>query len=120
VRELPVVLNLSPLLCREIGRVITRHAYLEWRLSKIIYALLSVGPKEGRLAVREPRATDRLVLIRDLVHLKGLEIRADLDLLAEAIDSVTRQRDQLAHGIWLRDSATQTFFLRLTKVSGSP
>ena len=40
----------------EIGRIITRWAFLEWLLRQIAYLLLDLNPKAGRLAVRDPRA----------------------------------------------------------------
>ena len=37
-----------------IGRMIARHSYLEWMLASVLYALLSIAVKQGRLAVRIP------------------------------------------------------------------
>jgi hypothetical protein len=90
------------------------------RLSEVAYLLLGIGPKEGRLAVREPRTTDRFDMIRDLLELKAIKVETDLVLLRDALESAARQRDQLGHGIWLRDRASGILYLRLTKGSWQP
>ena len=38
-RELPITLELPASLQREIGKVVTRHAVLELKLSRIVYSL---------------------------------------------------------------------------------
>src|SRR5438477_10258483 len=86
----------------------------------MIYVLLGVDPKRGRLAVREPSATDRLEVIRDLIQLGKLSVSTDKKLLADAIDGAQRGRNQLAHGIWLRDPERNTTFLRVATGSWQP
>jgi hypothetical protein len=39
---------------RGIGRIIVADAYLDNLLSQTLYLFTGVGPKEGRLAIREP------------------------------------------------------------------
>ena len=121
MRELPVVTNLSIALTREIGRVMVGHAFLEHCLSRIIYKLIDdVDPKIGRLAVREPRAIDRLELIFDLTEVQGIQLKIGKTLYRDAIKMCASQRDQLAHGIWVRDPKTHMLFLRITKGSWQP
>lgn len=120
MKEYPLVLDLPASLSREIGRVIVAYAAMEMVLSKIIYALLGVGPKEGRLAIREPRALDRFELIRDLANLSGIADYPGTKLLAEGIKEVMIQRDQLAHGVWVRHPETGKLLLRLTKGQWQP
>jgi hypothetical protein len=52
MREVPVTTDLPAALFREIGRVVVAYANLEHRLSTMIYVLLGVDPKRGRLAVQ--------------------------------------------------------------------
>jgi hypothetical protein len=120
MREVPVTTDLPAALFREIGRVIVAYAKLEHRLSAMLYVLLGVDPKRGRLAVREPRATDRVEVIRDLIQVGKIDVATDMKLLADAVDQAQRERDQLAHGIWLHDPVTKATWLRLTKGSWQP
>jgi hypothetical protein len=120
MRMAPITVDLPAALLREIGRVIVRYANLEHRLNDVIYLLVDVDPKRGRLAVREPRATDRLEIIRDLVELTQMRITVDLKSVAKILEPVQRKRDQLAHGIWLRDPTTKDIYLRLTRGTWQP
>ena len=70
----PVRPNLPVAYSTEIGRIITRWARLEWELKRIAYTILQIGPKEGRLSVREPRAHEHLTMIEDLMRVRGLDL----------------------------------------------
>jgi hypothetical protein len=98
--ELEIVLDLPAALSREIGRAIVLFAALENLLSRSIYALLDISRQEGRLAVREPRTTDRFDLLRDLIEVKGLKPTADLKMIRAVIEKALEGRNRLAHGIW--------------------
>ena len=93
--DLPAWLN------REAGRIIIRWAHLEFRLQQIVWHLLLVTEEQGRVAVREPRVSDRIDMIVDLAKLRNLTIDFDrwtkIKTDAEPLNS---KRDLLAHGIW--------------------
>lgn len=113
--NLPATGNLPASLLREIGRVIVSFARLEDKLSNALYVLLQVHRVEGRLAVREPRAADRLDLIRELLELRNIQVGTDFKALRRALEDATNRRDQIAHGVWFRNPTTGTFYLRLTR-----
>ena len=73
MRTAAITTDVPAMMLREIGRVVVAYANLEYLLSEVIYLLLDVDPKRGRLAVREPRATDRLDVIQDLILLSKLQ-----------------------------------------------
>src|SRR5271154_477816 len=99
----PIVTRLPAKLLKEIGRVMVCQAQLEWRLSIILYDLLDLDRTAGRLAVREPRAPKYVDLIIDLMeHRRITAPKTDFKVLREALVAVTNQRDQLAHGIWMK------------------
>jgi hypothetical protein len=86
---------------REIGRIMVRWAYLEHYVQDMIWQMLGLNKPAGRIAVREPRLTDRLEMLRELIELR--EGTWD-DTLFTSILSQARillaKRDLLAHGIW--------------------
>lgn len=53
-------------LAREIGRFLVTWAYFEHYVQVVIWNTLRITAEEGRIAVREPRITDRLDMICDL------------------------------------------------------
>ncbi len=120
-RKAPIVVDLPPNIEREIGRVITRYANLEHRLNILLYLLLDVPSSFGRLAVREPRATDRFDLAHELLELHEIVIGdIDLDVVRQAIEQAMNQRDQLAHSVWVRDPENGQLHLRLTRGAWQP
>lgn len=96
VEDLPVALF------REIGRVIVAFAALQYNLSQVIYMLMRIDRQTGRISVREPRATERLGIILDLIQQRQLDVDLDLVALLKTLDDCQRGRDQLAHGTWVR------------------
>jgi hypothetical protein len=102
----PITATLPPSILREIGRCCTYHALIEWLLSRTTYLLLGLSDVEGRVSVREPRTTDRLDMIVDLLKLKAISIpEINFSELRQLIQEAATKRDSLAHGIWVRDSS---------------
>lgn len=104
----------------QIGRIITRWALLEWRLRNIAYRLLNIGPKEGRLAVRDPRATDYVLMLEDLMNLKGLKIPFNFVEYRKLLEILGTHRDLLAHGIWIKHPDFKEPVIQMTKGKWSP
>lgn len=101
----------------EIGRIITRFSYAEHLLRRTTYRLLRLNPKQGRLAVREPRVEEHLTLIHDLAALEGLHLETDWKELKRVTKELEVLRDRLAHGIWIKHPGTKTPVLQV--LSGS-
>jgi hypothetical protein len=120
MRELPTIHVLPASLYREIGRVIVVYARLEWLLSQILYASLGVSQKEGRIAVGEPRATDRFERIVEILEVKAIPFKTELDPIRAAIKAGMDQRNQLAHGVWLRAPESGAYILTVTRGSWQP
>jgi hypothetical protein len=78
-----------------------RFAYFEKCVLEMVWQALGLSEAAGRIAVREPRITERLNMLRDAVGLrrsawdeelfKSIRVQADL---------VAAKRNMLAHGIW--------------------
>ncbi|MCA6105650.1 hypothetical protein [Bradyrhizobium cenepequi] len=101
---------------QEVGNLIVRWAYLEHCLQTIVWNLAQVIQPIGRLAIREPRAEERVRLIKDLAELRGIEID---ETAARAIASQSRElalhRDVLAHGHWFYDDETKNWCVVLSR-----
>jgi hypothetical protein len=103
----PVRYRLPTAYATEIGRIITRYAFLEHHLRAIAYGLLSVSVKQGRIAVRDPRAADYITMFEDLIALEGLA-GLDIATLKKRLIKLEGNRDLLAHGMWVKHGATRT------------
>lgn len=98
-----------------------KYALVEHQLTRIIYGLCNLGHKDGRIIVREPRSTDRLSMILDLLSVRGLALKeTDIPLLRDALSSAKEERDKVAHGIWLQDPENGKLFIRVTRGSWQP
>jgi hypothetical protein len=86
---------------REIGRIVVYWAYYEHYLTRLIWKLLNLNPASGRLAVREPRADERLELIYELALLNQLTLdKALIDSMTVQTKLLRTRRDLMAHGGW--------------------
>lgn len=86
---------------RKVGQIITSYAYLDYSLRTLVRRLSGVSETVGRLAVRDPRASEKLQLVRDLLFLRGTVIDdRKFKVLHAGISEVERLRDLIAHGIW--------------------
>jgi hypothetical protein len=100
----------------EIGRISVSWAYFENGVRRVIWRLLGVDERMGRVAVRDPRIDDRLEMIADLAFLKQIKIdEKRLQLLKTRANEVLSNRDLLAHGVWVPHQGK--WFVQ--KVSGS-
>jgi hypothetical protein len=93
--------DLPPSLSREIGRIIVHWAHFEHLVQDMVWQTIQVTHAVGRTAVREPRVTDRLEMLRDLIKLRNAQWDDVLfKSILERAKLITARRDLLAHGIW--------------------
>jgi hypothetical protein len=88
-------------MCRDIGRLMVKFAYVENYLQGIVYLLVGCDQGTGRLAIREPRAAERLDLILDLIAAQNLT-QPDVNFkdLRKALVEVQKMRNLCAHSPW--------------------
>lgn len=104
---------LEPELYGAIGLVVSKHAYLETMLQHIIYDLVGVDDVVGRIAIREPRTSERLTLIEELSAYKEITLEQNIvSLLRKDLPKVAALRDNLAHGIFFQHPDTGETLIR--------
>lgn len=113
--EAEVVHNLPDDLAAGIGRVMAVYTRIEHNLSSIASLLLQLNKAEMRIALRMPRAVDRLELVLDLFAIKAITVDIDAAQLNTEIAHVAARRDWLAHGLWLKHPENGKIYLRLTR-----
>jgi hypothetical protein len=115
MKVLPVIRELPVPYLEGIGAVCFEWALLERELALVAYMVLKLGPKQGRLAVRSPRANERLTMIRQLMSLENLEAKGvDLDALGASLTKLQTLRDQMAHGTFLRGRKGEIYLQNLS------
>jgi hypothetical protein len=106
MQNFPEVRRIPNAYAAGIGRVISRWAYLEWLLTDITYGVLNIGPKQGRMVVRDVRAYERVEMIRDLMKLRKIATTIDMNRLMDDLDAAEKDRNLLAHGMWIKHPST--------------
>jgi hypothetical protein len=110
--------DIRPSLAREIGRFMVAWAHFEAYVQGVVWSALQLSAEQGRIAVREPRVTDRLDMIRDLGELADMEM--DYVLLRDIrkrADTLAAKRHLLAHSIWNFDSVSAEWCALVTRGS---
>jgi hypothetical protein len=121
LRSIPVTravfsTNLPASHCREIGRIITRWAYLESHVQHTLQKLLGLSDQEARLVLREAKLEERLSIIADVAHLYGLKVdETTLLSMKKDIDGPLEKRNLMAHGAWSYDANHQRWAVTQTK-----
>jgi hypothetical protein len=115
MRQPSMISRLPAPLALEFGQAIAGYAFLEFRLSSVAYDLLGITAREGRIAIREPECTERLDMIFALADMKGVDLGIDRADIRTAVDECQRQRNQLAHAVWLQDPETGAIFIQRSR-----
>lgn len=113
--EAVIIYRLPPRMSNIVGRIIVRYAALEYKLNAAIAVMLQLQRVEWRLVLKEPRVHERLETIQDLLALRDITIATNFEEFSDLLETVNRERDQIAHGIWLQHPVTKKIYLRLTK-----
>jgi hypothetical protein len=101
---------------REIGRIIVHWAYFEYCIQEMNRQTLGITAAAGRLAMREPRFTDRLEMLHDLIKLrKGEWDDALYKSLLSRAKLAEAKRNLVTHGIWAHRS--DGWYVELTRGS---
>lgn len=101
----------------KIGEIILLYSRLEHDLTGLSHILLQLNKAESRIALKTPRAVDRLEIALDLLAIKKLTPTTDAVALRTLIERCSTLRDQVAHGIFLKAPETNDIYLRLTRGS---
>jgi hypothetical protein len=93
--------------------VIVSFARLEWLVDRLVYFVLDIDDKLGRLVVRDQDGAEQFKLLCRLLRLKGIETKTELNPIATAIRSCQSQRNDIAHSVWVVSPFTRNFMICL-------
>lgn len=99
----PVTAPLPAATAAAIGNAIARHSYLDWVLGQVLYSLMEISVKTGRVVVRPPRPSEYVRAVCDLFAFHKLEARFDFDGLARRLERADAARHVLARCVYMRD-----------------
>lgn len=97
----PVTRPLPAPIAGAIGQLIARQAYLEWVLGQVMYSLMEISIKQGRVILKLPRPGQYIAAIRDLYDFHGIEPAVSLEDLSRKLDAADRARNVLTRSVYM-------------------
>jgi hypothetical protein len=98
----PVTKALPAAIAGTIGQIVAREAYLEWVLGQVMYDLMEISIKQGRVILKYPRPGQYVAAIRDLYDFHGIEPAVSLEDLSRKLDVADRTRNVLTRSVYMR------------------
>jgi len=98
----PITKPLPSPLAGAIGQIIAREAYLEWVLGQVLYDLMEISIKQGRVILKFPRPGQYIAAIRDLYDFHGISPAMSLEDLSRKLDVADRTRNVLTRSVYMR------------------
>ena len=89
-----------------VGALVARHTYLDWVLGQVMYNLMEISMKQGRVIMKLPRPRVYIAAVRELLEFHRLPMKFDFDALAERLEAAERVRRELTRSIYMADSDT--------------
>ncbi len=120
MKKFPLIYELPGEMNRSVGRIIVTFAAFEQRMLRIAYDLLGINPKQGRIAVRQPRGHELVEMVEDLAALAGVKLDFDFKGFASLAKEANTKRDLIAHGAWVQDPKTDKVYLVMTRGQWNP
>lgn len=87
-----------------IGNITVYHAAIEARIKSAIFTVLRIGPKRGRLAIRDQRADEQLGLLETLLEMACIPVPVKFNFkkLKTRLKDADACRNALCHGVWVK------------------
>ncbi len=114
-RVFPTTTNLPDGHLKLIGSIAVHHAALEGRIKSTIHEVLKIGPKRGRLALKDQRIGEQLTLLEQLLNLACIEVPPEFDAVRNDLKAADDCRNALLHGLWIEHPDISIPVLQVTK-----
>lgn len=98
----PLTKPLPAPLAAAIGQIVAREAYLEWVLGQVMYSLMEISIKQGRVILKFPRPGQYVAAIRDLFDFHRIDPALSLEDLSRKLDVADRTRNILTRSVYMR------------------
>jgi hypothetical protein len=94
-----------------VGALVARHTYLDWVLGQVMYNLMEISIKQGRVIMKLPRPRVYIAAVRELLDFHELNVKFDFEALAGKLEAADRARRELTRSIYMTDSDDGTIHL---------
>lgn len=116
----PLATGLPAAIAASIGVTLARHAYLDWVLGQVMYSLMEISIKQGRVIMKLPRPSHYIAAVKDLFGFHGLDTGFDFEDLARRLETSERTRNLLTRSVYMRDSSSKAVAIHLARSPWDP
>jgi hypothetical protein len=99
----PLTKSLPQDIAAAVGAIVQRHAYLDWLLGQVMYDLMEISIKQGRVIMKLPRPRVYATAVRELFEFHGLETRHDFDALVRALELADCAAREVTRSVYMQD-----------------
>ncbi|MEP7068095.1 MAG: hypothetical protein ABI789_02595 [Usitatibacter sp.] len=103
-----------------VGSIVQRHAYLDWLLGQVMYDLMEISVKQGRVIMKLPRPRVFIAAVKELFEFHGLEAKFDFVDLARKLELADCVVRELTRSIYMRDTNSDELAIQLVRSPWDP
>ena len=94
-----------------VGALVARHTYLDWVLGQVMYNLMEISIKQGRVIMKLPRPRVYIAAVKELLEFHEITFRFDFERLADRLEAADSARREITRSIYMVDSDTNAIHL---------
>ena len=99
----PLTQPLPTAIAASVGATLARHAYLDWVLGQVMYSLMEISIKQGRVILKLPRPRQYIAAVQDLFEFHGVQAEYNFEQLARRLEAAERVRALLTRSTYMRE-----------------
>jgi len=103
-----------------VGNLVARHMYLDWLLGQVMYDLMEISIKQGRVIMKLPRPGVFVAAVKDLFDFHGLDAPFDFDTFAEKLEAAHVACRELTRSVYMADDRGTAGAIHLVRSPWDP
>jgi len=116
----PLADDLPVELASAIGATVARETYLDWVLGQVMYDLMEISIKQGRVIMKLPRPKVYIAAVKELFEFHTLKAKFDFDDLAEKLELADCAVRELTRSVYMRDTSSRKVRIELVRSPWDP
>jgi hypothetical protein len=103
-----------------VGSLVQRHAYLDWLLGQVMYSLMEISIKQGRVIMKLPRPRVYVTALKELFEFHGLAPKYDFDDLVAKLEAADCAARELSRSVYMVDTDSAPLSVHLVRSPWDP
>ena len=116
----PLTQPLPASIAAAVGTTLARHAYLDWVLGQVMYSLMEISIRQGRVILKLPRPRQYIAAVHDLFDFHGIQSEYNFEQLARRLEAAERVRALLTRSTYMREMGARAPRIHLARALWDP